>query len=243
MLGRVRDPRDPLAAQRECLRVPAPGERGLLGDLPIGVRGSSTCSATDIQGRAALGRGADRLGAEPRLGDSARGLFALVDLAQRSVSEGWCIRSSTAAAAAGTRSGARRSTTTSSSLDEIAAALPLVSAERFHGDRDATVGDLYPPLVDQIARDRLSRGRRQARRPSPRPPDGDRVVPDGPLRRTRSCRRARATSHSSAGSRAGSTTAWRGRRTRRGASRCISTSAPRTGSRSSCGCTRTTTRR
>ena len=40
-------------------------------------------------------------------------------------------------------------------LDEIAAALPLVSAEGFHSDRDATVGDLYPQLVDQIARDRL----------------------------------------------------------------------------------------
>src|SRR5260221_12834093 len=40
-------------------------------------------------------------------------------------------------------------------LDEIATALPLVAAEGFHSDRDATVGDLYPQLVDQIARDRI----------------------------------------------------------------------------------------
>src|SRR5260221_9672089 len=40
-------------------------------------------------------------------------------------------------------------------LDETAPALPLVAAEGFHSDRDATVGDLYPQLVDQIARDRI----------------------------------------------------------------------------------------
>ena len=40
-------------------------------------------------------------------------------------------------------------------LTEIAAALPAVSADAFDGDRDATVHDLYPVLVDQIARDRL----------------------------------------------------------------------------------------
>ena len=41
------------------------------------------------------------------------------------------------------------------SLAEIAAALPLVGAEGFHEDREATVADLYPQLVDQIARDKL----------------------------------------------------------------------------------------
>ena len=42
-------------------------------------------------------------------------------------------------------------------LAEIAAALPLVGAEGFHGDRRRPSHDLYPHLVDQIARDRLRR--------------------------------------------------------------------------------------
>jgi hypothetical protein len=37
-------------------------------------------------------------------------------------------------------------------LTDIAAALPAVSADAFDGDRDGTVHDLYPVLVDQIAR-------------------------------------------------------------------------------------------
>ncbi len=44
-------------------------------------------------------------------------------------------------------------------LDEIAAALPEAAAAAFDGDRAATVRDLYPVLVDQIARDRLQAGR------------------------------------------------------------------------------------
>ena len=40
-------------------------------------------------------------------------------------------------------------------LAEISSALPLVGAEGFHDDREATIADLYPRLVDQIARDKL----------------------------------------------------------------------------------------
>jgi hypothetical protein len=40
-------------------------------------------------------------------------------------------------------------------LDEIASALPEAAAVAFVGDRAAVVHDLYPVLVDQIARDRL----------------------------------------------------------------------------------------
>ena len=46
-------------------------------------------------------------------------------------------------------------------LDQIGAALPKAAAAAFGGDRDATVRDLYPVLVDQIARDRLRAGRIQ----------------------------------------------------------------------------------
>ncbi len=93
---------------------------------------------------------------EPAPGGSARAIFALVELAQRSVAEGlvhpdldhgggwwhafW---------------GATLDQSVQATLTEIAAALPAVSADAFDGDRDATVHDLYPVLVDQIARDRL----------------------------------------------------------------------------------------
>src|SRR5258707_5896774 len=90
------------------------------------------------------------------LGDSAKGIFGLVELAQRSVSEGMVHPQLT-------RGGGSWYAFWVSTLadhihvrlDEIATALPLVAAEGFHSDRDATVGDLYPQLVDQIARDRI----------------------------------------------------------------------------------------
>ncbi len=94
--------------------------------------------------------------APSELGDSARGIFALVELARRSVAEGlvhphldhgdgwwyafW---------------GATLDESVQAALTGIAAALPAISASAFRGDRDATVHDLYPVLVDQIARDRL----------------------------------------------------------------------------------------
>ena len=40
-------------------------------------------------------------------------------------------------------------------LTAIAAASPPIVADYFHGDRVPTVNDLYPRLVDRIARDRL----------------------------------------------------------------------------------------
>ncbi len=90
------------------------------------------------------------------LGASASAIFAVVALAQRSVAEGlvhpfldhgdgwwhafW---------------GATLDESVQAALTSIAAALPPVGAGAFDGDRDATVHDLYPVLVDQIARDRL----------------------------------------------------------------------------------------
>jgi hypothetical protein len=103
-----------------------------------------------------------------------RGLmtYAIVDLARRSLAEGlvhpylehgdgswhafW---------------GATLDASVQGALTEIAAALPAVSADAFGGDRNATVHDLYPVLVDQIARDRLRAdrvrltGQGRARRP------------------------------------------------------------------------------
>jgi hypothetical protein len=93
-------------------------------------------------------------------GGSARAVLAVVELAHRSVTEGlvhpylehdggswhafW---------------GATLDEGLQASLDEIAAALPTAAAAAFGGDRDETVRDLYPVLVDQIARDRLQAGR------------------------------------------------------------------------------------
>src|SRR5207248_2053614 len=90
------------------------------------------------------------------LGDSARVLFALVELAQRSVSEGMVHPMLTRGGSSWYAFwGSTIDEHIQERLDEIAAALPLVSAEGFHGDRESVVGDLYPQLVDQIARDRL----------------------------------------------------------------------------------------
>jgi hypothetical protein len=90
------------------------------------------------------------------LGGSARATFAVVELAQRSLIEGlvhpqldrgegswfafW---------------GATLDDTVEAALAQIAAALPPVCADAFDGDADAVVHDLYPCVVDQIARDRL----------------------------------------------------------------------------------------
>ena len=93
---------------------------------------------------------------ELALGDSARGLFALVELAQRSVAEGM-VHPQLARGGGSWYAfwGSTVDEHIQRSLDEIAAALPLVSAEGFHDDRGLTVGDLFPALVDQIARDKL----------------------------------------------------------------------------------------
>ncbi|HVA30736.1 MAG TPA: SNF2-related protein, partial [Gaiellaceae bacterium] len=106
------------------------------------------------------------------LGGTARALFAVVELAQGAVTEGlvhpqleydqrqwfafWA---------------ATLDDTIEKQLALIAAALPPVCAVAFDGDRDAVVQDLYPYLVDHIARARLRAA-------------GVRLVQ--PLRRTRS---------------------------------------------------------
>ena len=95
----------------------------------------------------------------PDAGGSAQAVFAVVELAHRSVTEGlvhpylehdggswhafW---------------GATLDASVQTTLDGIAAALPAAAATAFDGDRDETVRDLYPVLVDQIARDRLQGG-------------------------------------------------------------------------------------
>ena len=90
------------------------------------------------------------------LGDGVRAVFAVIELARRSVLEGlvhphldhgdgwwyafW---------------GATLDESVHETLERIADALPAVGASAFDGDPAATVHDLYPVLVDQIARDRL----------------------------------------------------------------------------------------
>jgi len=108
-------------------------------------------------------------GLEP--GASAAGAFAVVELARRSVAEGlvhpyldqgdgvwhafW---------------GATLDSSVQAALASIAEALPPVAADAFGGDRDATVHDLYPVVVDQIARDRLRADRVTLGGPLPRRP-------------------------------------------------------------------------
>jgi hypothetical protein len=94
--------------------------------------------------------------AELALGDSARATFAVVELARRAVSEGLVHPQ---LARGGSRWyafwGATLDDSVQEALAEIAAALPPVQAGRQVGGGDDAVGDLYPHLVDRIARDRL----------------------------------------------------------------------------------------
>ena len=90
------------------------------------------------------------------LGGSARATFAVLDLADRSVTEGLLHPQ----LQHGGRTwlaywGATIDEPIQEALDAIAAALPEVCADAFDGDRDALVHDLYACAVDQIARDRL----------------------------------------------------------------------------------------
>ncbi|HEY6961928.1 MAG TPA: SNF2-related protein [Gaiellaceae bacterium] len=93
---------------------------------------------------------------DEELADSARSLLHVRELARRAVSEGlvfpqleeiggdwfafW---------------GAMLEPKIETTLVATAAAAPPVIADYFHGDRVAVVNDLYPRLVDRIARDRL----------------------------------------------------------------------------------------
>jgi hypothetical protein len=93
---------------------------------------------------------------ELALGDSARGAFALVTLARRTVSEGLVNPQLTRGGPSWFAFwGATLDDSLQTELNEIAAALPPVCAEFFLGDRTAAANGLYPHLVDTIARDRL----------------------------------------------------------------------------------------
>ena len=123
-----------------------------IADLPLAGRGIAARRLEPAQLVALAGSPPEGL----ELGASARAIFAVVELARRSVAEGlvhpfldhgegwwhafW---------------GATLDEGVQSALAAIAAALPAVGAGAFDGDRDAAVHDLYPVLVDQIARDRL----------------------------------------------------------------------------------------
>ena len=90
------------------------------------------------------------------LGDSAQAVLHVRELARRAVSEGLVFPQ--AAEIGGEWFafwGATLEAEIEQTLTRIAAASPPVIADYFHGDRVATVNDLYPRLVDQIARDRL----------------------------------------------------------------------------------------
>jgi hypothetical protein len=93
--------------------------------------------------------------AEP-LADSARSVLHVRELARRAVSEGLVFPQ--VAEIGGEWFafwGATLEAQIEQTLTRIAAASPAVIADYFHGDRVATVNDLYPRLVDRIARDRL----------------------------------------------------------------------------------------
>ena len=115
----------------------------------------------DVLGDTYRGRflGADELARfepdEP-LADSARAVLHVRELARRAVSEGLVFPQ--AAEIGGEWFafwGATLEAEIEQALTRIAAASPAVIADYFHGDRVATVNDLYPRLVDRIARDRL----------------------------------------------------------------------------------------
>ena len=91
-----------------------------------------------------------------RLGDSARAIFAVCELARRSVTEGLVHPYLDEGGGAWHAFwGATLDESVQARLTAIAAALPPAAAREFGGDRDAVVHDLYPVLVDQVARDRL----------------------------------------------------------------------------------------
>ena len=103
-----------------------------------------------------------RLGETPpaEAGGSATVVLAVVELAHRSVTEG-LVHPYLEYAGGSWHAfwGATLDESVQATLDELAAALPEAAATAFAGNRDATVRDLYPVLVDQIARDRLQAGR------------------------------------------------------------------------------------
>src|SRR4051794_15284416 len=117
-------------------------------------------------------------GLEP--GGSARGVFAIVELARRSVAEG-LVHPYLDHGHDGWHAfwGATLDATVQASLAEIAAALPPIAADAFDGDRVATVHDLYPVVVDELARDRLRADRVRFVGPLPRRPSALELFVEG----------------------------------------------------------------
>src|SRR5947209_7790948 len=131
------------------------------GGLTVGAPASADLAlARGIDARRVGVRDLVALAADPPAGlepgGSALGVFAIVDLAHRSVAEG-LVHPYLDHGDGGWHAfwGATLDATVQASLAEIAAALPPVAADAFGGDRDLTVHDLYPVVVDQVARDRL----------------------------------------------------------------------------------------
>ncbi len=115
----------------------------------------------DVRGEVYRGRlmNVDELAAfdpgEP-LADSARALLHVRDLARRAVSEGLVFPQLADIGGEWLAFwGATLEAQIEQTLTATAAAAPAVIADYFHGDRLAVVNDLYPRLVDRIARDRL----------------------------------------------------------------------------------------
>jgi hypothetical protein len=113
-------------------------------------------------------------------GGSARAVFAIVELAHRSVAEG-LVHPYLDQGDGGWHAfwGATLDAAVQASLGEIAAAFPPIAADAFEGDRDAAARDLYPVVVDQIARDRLRADRVSLVRPLPRRPSALELFVDG----------------------------------------------------------------
>ncbi|MGZ4334953.1 MAG: SNF2 helicase-associated domain-containing protein, partial [Gaiellaceae bacterium] len=90
------------------------------------------------------------------LADSARALLHVRDLARSAVSEGLVFPQLAEIGGEWFAFwGATLEAQIEQTLTAIAAASPPVVADYFHGDRLTVVHDLYPRLVDRIARDRL----------------------------------------------------------------------------------------
>lgn len=93
---------------------------------------------------------------EEEFADSARALLHVRELARRAVSEGLVFPQLTEIGGDWFAFwGATLEEQIEQTLTAIAAASPPVVADYFHGDRLTTMHDLYPRLVDRIARERL----------------------------------------------------------------------------------------
>jgi hypothetical protein len=115
----------------------------------------------DVLGEVYPGRllGVDELASwepEDELADSARALLHVRELARRAVSEGLVFPQLAEIGGEWFAFwGATLEEQIEQTLTGIAAASPPVIADYFHGDRLTAVHDLYPRLVDRIARERL----------------------------------------------------------------------------------------